>query len=269
MAFESTPSLPIAVFDSGVGGLTVLRALAQHFPREDFLYLGDTARLPYGNKSPVTIRQYVEQNIRFLLGRRVKAIVVACNSASSVLDPSVKAPVPIYNVITPGARLAVTKSNSGKIGVIATRTTVAQQAYVRAIAAINPNAQVVQQACPLLVPLVEEGWVEDPLTNLVIHRYLNPLKEAGIDTLIMGCTHYPVLKEPMSRVMGKGVVLVDSGEAIAQQIQTDMSAKQLLANPLGHGRLDLLSTDLAENFRLMAERILHPLSAASFNHVDI
>ncbi|MCB0365662.1 MAG: glutamate racemase [Bdellovibrionaceae bacterium] len=266
---EKSPSMPIAVFDSGVGGLTVLRSLAQAFPKEDFIYLGDTARLPYGTKSPVTIRQYVEQNIRFLLGRRVKAIVVACNSASSVLDPSVKAPVPIYNVIDPGAIAAVSASQSGKIGVIATRTTVAQQAYVKAIHVLDPTAEVYQQACPLLVPLVEEGWVDDPLANLVVHRYLSPIKNSGVDTLIMGCTHYPVLREAMGKVMGQDVTLVDSGEAIAQLMDQDIKNKRLLPNPIGQGRLDLLSTDMAENFRLMAERILHPLAPASFTHVDL
>ncbi|MCB0385172.1 MAG: glutamate racemase [Bdellovibrionales bacterium] len=266
---DASPSLPIAVFDSGVGGLTVLRAVAHAFPKEDFIYLGDTARLPYGTKSPVTIRQYVEQNIRFLLGRRVKAIVVACNSASSVLDPSVKAPVPIYNVIDPGAMTAVSISRTGKIGIVATRTTIAQQAYVKAIHLLDPQAEVYQQACPLLVPLVEEGWVDDPLTNLVVHRYLSPLKGAGVDTLIMGCTHYPVLREAMAKVMGQDVTLVDSGEAIARQMSEDMKAKRLHANPLGQGRLDLLSTDMAENFQAMAQRILHPLTPASFTHVDI
>ena len=266
---DSCFSLPIAVFDSGIGGLTVLKALAHSFPNEDFLYLGDTARLPYGNKSPLTIRQYVEQNIRFLLGRRVKAIVVACNSASSVLDPTVKAPVPIYNVIDPGAYSAIKVSHSGKIGVIGTRATVAQQAYVRAIHQLDSAATVYQQACPLLVPLVEEGWVEDPLTNLVVHRYLSPLQTAHIDTLIMGCTHYPVLRDAMERVLGHGVNLVDSGEAIAQQMERDMASGTLLEKSSGPGRLDVLSTDMTENFQAVAERILQPLSPTSFNHIDL
>ena len=266
---DSVSSFPIAIFDSSLGGLTVLKELACAFPHEDFLYLGDTARLPYGNKSPVNIRQYVEQNIRFLLGHRAKAIVVACNSASSILDPSVKTPVPLYNVITPGAFAATQLTRNRKVGVIGTRTTVSQQAYIKAIHLFDSSIEVYQQACPLLVPLVEEGWVDDPLTNLVIYRYLNPLRSTHIDTLIMGCTHYPVLAQAIEKVLGKSVQLVASGQPIAQQIEKDISSGIFKKKHRGSGRLDILSTDMTENFQVVAERILNPFSPASFSHINL
>jgi glutamate racemase len=260
---------PIAVFDSGVGGLTVLKSLAEDFPNENFLYLGDSARLPYGTKSPLTIRHYVEQNIQFLLNCKVKAIVVACNSASSVLDLERKIAVPLYEVIGPGARTAYKISQTLSIGVIATRATVNRGAYVRALHELDPRTKVFQQACPLLVPLVEEGWVQDPLTNLVIHRYLSPIATQGIDTLILGCTHYPILKESIAKVMGGGVTLVDSGQAISTEIMSDMSEGKLKANPAGSGKIEILNTDLDQHIQFTAEKILHPFKAAKFTHVNL
>lgn len=269
--FENKDSsqLPIAVFDSGVGGLTVLKELVATFPRENFLYLGDTARLPYGSKSAQTIRLYLEQNIRFLLEQKVKAIVVACNSASSVLEKNHCTRVPIYEVIGPGAKTACLLSTNKKIGVIATRATVGQQSYPKAIKALEPNAQVYQQACPLLVPLVEEAWTQDPLTNLIVYRYLSGLKDLEIDTLILGCTHYPALKESIFKVMGNSVSLVESGQAICREIEQDIARNRLAPNPVGKGDVHLLTTDLNEQIQITAENILSPVTPHCFSHVNL
>ncbi|MGZ5279028.1 MAG: glutamate racemase [Pseudobdellovibrionaceae bacterium] len=182
----------IGVFDSGVGGLTVLKELAAHFPNEEFLYLGDTARLPYGTKSPETIRQYSEQILNFLTARKVDALIIACNTASSQVPEKEWLSLPVFNVIEPGAEFAVASSENKHIGVLGTRALVASGAYQKEILKLSPDAQVFAQSCPLFVPLAEEGWLEDPITNLIAYRYLHPLLESKIDTLILGCTHYPL-----------------------------------------------------------------------------
>lgn len=262
----------IGLFDSGVGGLTVLRALRGRFPLENFVYLGDTARLPYGSKSADTIERYLEQNIRFLLARGVKAVIVACNSASSVLvgRRDLSFPVPVYNVIEPGAKRALEVSKIKRIGVIGTRATIAGRAYDTALRALDPDVEVVSQACPLLVPLVEEGWESDPLTNLVVYRYLAPLASQQIDTLIMGCTHYPVLQDSFRRVLGPNVELVDSADTIANLLSEDYQSGRLLpAAPTGQGRVDFLVTDASPSFKSVAERLLHPLPLGEFHQVDL
>jgi glutamate racemase len=271
---------PIGIFDSGVGGLTVLRTLIERFPNERFIYLGDTARLPYGSKSRSTIRGYVEQNIYFLLKYNVKAIVIACNSASSVLMSDEDWPVPVYEVINPGSRKALAVSINHNIGVIGTRATVDGLAYVMALSRLAPQAQVFQQACPLLVPLVEEGWEKDPLTNLIVYRYLNPLKEAGIDTLILGCTHYPILKESIANVMGSQVQLIDSAEEVAALMERDIASLRWLpsfeiptlsgtqqAQPLA--RFQILTSDGQGRFHEVAQRIMGPHRVKELIHVDI
>lgn len=253
---------PIGLFDSGIGGLTVLKTLLEEFASEDFLYLGDTARLPYGTKSPATIERYVLQNIRYLEQQNVKAIVVACNSASTVLlggrlQHLFK--VPVYNVIEPGARAALQASTNKKIGVIGTRATVQGEAYVSALHALDSEAQVWQQACPLLVPLVEEGWTDDPVTNLIVYRYLGPLAQTAIDTLIMGCTHYPALSDSFRRVLGSHVTLVDSAQAIAQILAADFQDSKLEANPLHHQRqVRITATDVSTSFEQIAHQMLSP-----------
>src|SRR5665213_2683738 len=182
----------IGVFDSGVGGLTVLNALKTRWPAENFVYLADTARLPYGSKSLHTIHQYADQNVRYLAKYKVKAVVVACNSASTaILEAPLKSSIPILNVVEPGARKAVEFSAQKRIGVLGTRATVMSEAYPKAILKIAPEAAVFQQPCPLWVPLVEEGWIEDPITNLIVYRYINSMAREQVDTLILGCTHYP------------------------------------------------------------------------------
>lgn len=266
---SANDSRPIGLFDSGIGGLTVLKTLREVFPNENFIYLGDTARLPYGTKSAATIERYLWQNVAFLKSRNVKAIVVACNSASTVLlGRTHQEENPIYNVIEPGAHLALQKSQTKRIAVLGTRATVSAQAYVRAIQELLPAAQVFQQACPLLVPLVEEGWVDDPITNLIVYRYLSPLAQQNVDTVILGCTHYPVLKNAVAKVMGQQVALIESSTAIALQIQTDMKSGRLRSSQSGGG-LEILTTDVSASFQEVAMRLMHPYIIPALVNVDL
>lgn len=260
---------PIGLFDSGIGGLTVLRTLASHLPQESFVYLGDTARLPYGAKSPATIERYLRQNIRYLKDLGVKAIVVACNSASTaLLETPFESDVPLYNTIEPGAKVALRESVSRRIGVLGTKATVAAQAYVKTLQRLDPSVTVAQQACPLLVPLVEEGWEDDPLTNLVIYRYVQPLLQTGIDTLILGCTHYPALRGGIGRVVGPSVTLIDSSEAILELITADLQSGRLRRS--GRRReMRLLTTDLSPGSFEIATRIMRPHVVPDFEVVDI
>ncbi|WP_347359110.1 glutamate racemase [Bdellovibrio sp.] len=263
-------SRPIGVFDSGIGGLTVLKELALQFPHESFLYVGDTARLPYGSKSPQTIRKYSEQIIQFLKKQNVKAIVIACNTASSQVSEKEIDGIPVYNVIEPGSQRALELSSGKRIGVLATRATVNSQAYTNKIHAIDPSAQVFNQACPLFVPLAEEGWDSDPVTNLIVFRYLTPLMQQHIDTLILGCTHYPILKNSIARVTGSSIELVDSGEAIARWLSRDMQSGRLGKNQSGEIRqINIMTTDSSAHFTEMAQRILKPAKADSFAVVDV
>ncbi len=263
-------SRPIGVFDSGIGGLTVLKVLAQKFPHESFLYLGDTARLPYGSKSPQTIRKYSEQNIRYLIRQGVKAVVIACNSASSQFPDSEFEGVLIYNTILPGCLRALEVSKNKKIGLLGTRATVKSAAYTNELIKLDPQVEVFSQACPLFVPLAEEGWVEDPITNLVVYRYVKPIVSSGIDTLVLGCTHYPILREAIRKVAGNDIELVDSGDAIAEQITRDIQSSRFSdtrAEVAQHIRI--LATDASEHFTELARRILDPLKVEEFQIVDI
>lgn len=267
---KAQDSRPIGVFDSGIGGLTVLKELALQFPQESFLYLGDTARLPYGSKSPSTIRKYSEQNIDFLRGQNVKAIVIACNSASTQVPEREFGGLPVYNVIGPGSERALEVSSGLRIGVLGTRATINSQAYTKQIHSLNPNAQVFDQACPLFVPLAEEGWDSDPVTNLIVFRYLGNLMQNQIDTLILGCTHYPILKNSIARVTGSSVELVDSGEAIAGWLEEDFIAGRLKRRTDPTPRTVTVSTtDSSAHFTELAHRILKPVKAHEFRVVDI
>lgn len=215
---------PIGIFDSGVGGLTVVHELHRRLPHESLIYFGDTARVPYGNKSPDTVRRYAREILEFLLARDVKMVVVACNTASAHALDELKslAPVPVEGVLGPGARAAVSASRSGRIGVIGTAGTVASGAYERAIRALEPGATVIQRACPLFVPLVEEGWLDHQATELVAREYLEPLKREAIDTLVLGCTHYPLLKPLLAKVLGEGIRLIDSAEETAAAVASEL-----------------------------------------------
>ncbi len=210
----------IGIFDSGVGGLTVYRAIRQAFPEEDLIYFGDTARVPYGPKSPNTVIDYSIQNSRFLLQQGIKILVVACNTSSAVALPALQqlTGIPIIGVIDPGAEQAARATQNRRIGVIGTEGTIRSGAYTAAIHSLLPEAEVFNVACPLFVPLVEEGWQDHPVARQIATEYLTPLKDKDIDTLVLGCTHYPLLSETIQQIMGKNVSLVDSAEAIASYL---------------------------------------------------
>jgi glutamate racemase len=251
---------PIGVFDSGVGGLTVFKALEAALPRECFVYLGDTARVPYGPKSPETVSRYGIEAARFLRKHDVKMLVVACNTVSSVAMDAVTevAHVPVIGVILPGARRAVQLSKRGRIGVIGTRTTVASEAYPRAILALREEAEVFSQPCPLFVPLAEEGWTDHDVARRVAETYLASLKGAEVDTVVLGCTHYPLLTGVIGEVMGPGVALVDSAEAVAGEVREWLAREEDLAAPEGDARPAdrFYVTDSPAPFGSVAERFL-------------
>lgn len=245
----------IGVFDSGVGGLTVAAALKARLPRERILYLGDTARLPYGTKSAATIARYTKANIDFLAGRDVKAIVVACNTASALALDRIESDRPVWGVIEPGARRAAEQSR-GRVGVIGTEATISSDAYTRAIHRLRPELEVLSRACPLLVPLVEESWLEDPITEAVTRRYLAPLLAAEIDTLVLGCTHYPLLVPLLERVVGDEIALVDSAAAVSEQVASALAASGLLAAGDAAGGDHFCVTDLSRRFARIAEEFI-------------
>ncbi len=251
---------PIGLFDSGVGGLTVFAALERALPRERFLYLGDTARVPYGPKSGETVLRYGLEAARFLRKHDVKAVVVACNTVSAVAIDAVAeaARVPPVGVILPGARRAAKVSRSGRIGVIGTRATVASEAYPRAILALRGEAEVFSQACPLFVPLAEEGWTDDAIAEAVAERYLATLRASGVDTVVLGCTHYPLLKPVLSRVLGAEVALVDSAESVAAEVREWLASDTVLAAPDEgeRGAHRFYVTDAPAPFVSVAERFL-------------
>ncbi len=252
-------SRPIGVFDSGVGGLTVLRSLADHFPQEQFIYVGDTARVPYGNKSAETIHRYTEEVLQFLSKKDVKAFVIACNSASAnFLQPNYEGR-PVYNVIEPGCDEAVAHTKNLIIGVLGTRATIQSSAYNTRLKTRNEMIEVQSVACPLFVPLAEEGWIDDPVTNLVAYRYLQNLKARNVDTVILGCTHYPLLRASIQRAFGTTVHLVDSGRALSQQLAHDMQEGILGASEFQKSQIQLFSTDQSPLFLSMANYVLSPL----------
>ena len=248
---------PLGVFDSGIGGLTVARALFERLPREAVIYFGDTARVPYGPKSPDTVRRYAAEILAYLLQRGVKALVVACNTITAqALDYlRERSPVPLVGVIEPGARAAVQATKTGKIGVIGTAGTIASGAYERAITAARPDATVYARACPLFVPLVEEGWFDHPATELIAREYLKPLQRAAVESLVLGCTHYPLLKPLLARVMGPGVTLVDSAEETARVVAQELEARGLLAGDGSHEHVFVVSDD-EPHFRKVGARFL-------------
>jgi glutamate racemase len=248
---------PLGVFDSGIGGLTVARALFERLPRESVIYFGDTARVPYGPKSPDTVRRYSGEILAYLLRRGVKAVVIACNTSTAHALDYLKgqSPVPMVGVIEPGARAAVAATRTGAIGVIGTAGTIASGAYERAIKALRPDARVHAQACPLFVPLVEEGWFDHPAAELIARAYLEPLRKAGVDVLVLGCTHYPLLKPLLARVMGPDVTLVDSAEETAKVVAEELGARGLLAAGGSHEHLFVVSDD-EPHFRKVGARFL-------------
>ena len=270
---ESLRNQPIGVFDSGMGGLTVMRALIERLPHESFVYLGDTARLPYGSKSADTVRRYAVQCARALMQHRIKLLVVACNTASATALPALAEmlkPVPVLGVIEPGAEAAVKAAPSGRIAVIATEGTVKGGAYQRAIHARNPAAVVTQQACPLFVALAEEGLTEGLIVELAAKRYLDPvLSGASPDCLVLGCTHFPVLRETIARVAGPRVNLVDSAETTAIAVERLLN-EQGLARTAGTRTLRFLATDAPDRFARVGEIFLGAkVPAADVELVDL
>jgi glutamate racemase len=250
----------IGVFDSGVGGLTVVRALLEHLPGQDIIYLGDTARTPYGSKSSRTIIKYALNSSRFLIQHGATILVIACNTVSSYAYETLCSAfnIPVLDVVTPGVKLAVELSKSKRVGIIGTRATIASAVYEKGISAIAPEAKIFGVACPLLVPLVEEGWLKRPETAMIVRKYLAGLKSKHIDTLILGCTHYPVLRKLIQRKIGRRVRLVDSAEAIAMQIRHHprFQANLSLADPPSTGQCRIFVTDTAEQFQKSAQMIL-------------
>lgn len=267
---ESERKLPIGIFDSGVGGLTVYRALHNRLPNERFVYLGDTARVPYGTKSLATVERYAIENSQFLASRGIKLLVVACNTASALALPKIREKIGIetIGVIGPGARKAVeiTKTEKNpKIGVIATEATVNSDAYAASIRQASEKAEVVQTACPLFVPLAEENWTLEAETFSIAKKYLNEIIEFAPNALVLGCTHYPILREAIQQTVGENVTLIDSGEATAEEVENLLNKKGLnntekisyhrerrLCDDLDH----FYVTDAAERFARVAERFL-------------
>ncbi len=249
---------PIGIFDSGLGGLTVAAAIFHRLPHDATLYVGDTARVPYGPKSPETVRRYSLEILDWLLGQGVKAVVVACNTSTAHALGALTAasPVPVIGVIEPGARAAVAATRVGTIGVIGTSGTVASGAYPRAIAAVAPAHRVVQQACPLFVPLGEEGWFDREATRLVAREYLAPLVAAGVDTLVLGCTHYPLLKPMLGSELGDAVRLIDSAEETAAAVADAVAARGLEAPPGPAPSHRFAVTDDPARFRDVGARFL-------------
>lgn len=249
---------PIGVFDSGIGGLTVAAALQNLLPSETIFYIGDTARVPYGGKSRKTVERYSIEIGGLLLAEQAKVIVVACNTASALAVPRMKElfKAPVQGVVAPGAEAAVRATKNGRIGVIGTRATVASGAYEHAIHALRPDAQVFSTPCPLLVPFIEEGLFDDPITDQVIARYLTPLLDEGIDTLVLGCTHYPLARGAIGRGAGSGVTLVDSAENCALAVKALLESQNLSAPGDRLGKLDVALTDSTEGFLRTAEKAL-------------
>jgi glutamate racemase len=249
---------PIGVFDSGLGGLTVVRALQRRLPHESLLYVGDTARVPYGPKSPDTVCRYATQIGEWLVDQGVKAVVIACNTATAHALAHLREvlPVPVVGVVEPGARAAVRAAGGGRVGVIGTAGTIASGAYDRAIHALDPRTEVVGAACPLFVPLVEEGWTEHAATDLVAHEYLSPLREQGLRALVLGCTHYPLLSGIIAREMGPEVRLIDSAEETAMETERVLRDRGLLAPGDAVPMHRFVASDAPERFLPLARRFL-------------
>jgi glutamate racemase len=249
---------PIGVFDSGIGGLTVAKALLELLPNEKIFYLGDTARVPYGGKSASTVERYSLELTEMLVDEGAKIIVVACNTASATALPKLEEslPVPVVGVIKPGAQAALAATRNRHVGVIGTRATIKSGAYERALHVLDPKIAISSRPCPLLVPLIEEGWLDDELTDRAIVRYLEPLVREGIDTLVLGCTHYPLLTDAIARFLPPTVALVDSAKNCALAVQQLLDRQSLRAPPENSGGLEVTLTDAPDNFLRVARDAL-------------
>lgn len=250
---------PLGVFDSGVGGLTVVRALMDLLPNESIVYLGDTARVPYGSKSPDTIRKFSIEDSQFLVSRGVKAIVVACNTATAHALPTLreKFQLPIIGVLEPGVEATLSDPNCQRVGIIGTAGTIRSHAYQHELAMHRPDLQIMAEATPLLVPLIEEDWIDHPATKMVVREYLKPLLDKGMDTLVLGCTHYPLLKPLLSKILNNKVRLVDSALTCAEHVKRMLVEKKLERTDKAKPKLEVFVTDLSEHSETLAKRFLH------------
>ncbi len=249
---------PIGVFDSGIGGLTVVKRIAASLPEENIVYFGDTARVPYGSKSNYTVIEYSIEDAKFLMQKNVKAIVVACNTASSIAMEELKKmfDVPIIGMIEPGAQTAIKSTKNRRVGVIGTRATISNKAYSNKIKELNPDIEIFETACPLFVPLAEEGWIDHKATYEIAEEYLKDLRKEKIDTLVLGCTHYPILAEVIQKVIGENVQLVDSGIVAAEMIKNELDRTNLHTNSYAVGNQELYVSDIPTKFREVAELFL-------------
>ncbi len=262
---------PIGVFDSGIGGLTVVHELFRELPQESVVYFGDTARVPYGNKSPQTVERFALQDISFLFEKNVKVLVAACHTVSSVvLDALIESlHLPMLGVVEPGIRAAIEKSRNGCIGVIGTRATVASRTYERKMKQKKAGISVFSQACPLFVNLAEEGWLDGEVTTQIAHVYLDPLKKQGIDTLILGCTHYPLLKGVIRKVLGEGIAIIDSAEETAKLVKRRLSAVNMACDGKAPPQHAFFVSDIPAQFQEVGERFLgRPLGMVSQVDLD-
>ena len=248
---------PIGVFDSGLGGLTILKTLSRTLPKEKLIYFGDTVNVPYGSKSKAAVTRFSLDIARFLQKQNVKLIVVACNTASALALPELQKQmtVPVIGVILPGAMKAAQCTKNGKVAVLATEATVQSKAYPRALKRLDKRIRAVQRACPVLVPLIEEGWVHAKGGEYIIKDYLSAVTKSGADTVILGCTHYPVIKKRMAALLGKKVKLVDSAEVLAEEVKTRLTQTDRL-NPSGRGSMKIYASDAPARFKRLAKNIL-------------
>ncbi len=257
---------PIGVFDSGIGGLTVVRELIRQLPNESIIYFGDTARVPYGPKSPDTVLRYSREITEYLKGQGIKAMVIACNTATAHALGALREEngLPIIGVIEPGSRAAAKATTGGRVGVIGTYGTINSRAYERAIAGMSPDATITALACPLFVPLAEEGWLDTEATQLIANEYLSPMVEAKIDTLVLGCTHYPLLKHVIGQTVGRNVRLIDSAEETAAETASVLRKAGLAHEATQDARYRFIASDAPEQFLRVGQRFL----GASIDRVE-
>ena len=257
-----TAETPIGLFDSGVGGLTILKALQQVLPSENILYFGDTAHVPYGNKSKNAVTKYSTEIVKFLENKKVKFIIIGCNTASALALPSIKkiAKVDLLGVLMPAAKEAVETTKNGKIAVIATQATVNSNSYKNTILKLNKNLKVYQFACPLLVPLIEDKKLLDTLLPKTLEHYLAPVKKCGADTLILGCTHYPIIKKQIAKILGPSVKIIDSARNTALEAKKILAQKKLLNTAKTKGKIKAYTSDAPKHFETLAKAILNQKS---------
>ena len=249
---------PIGIFDSGIGGLTVAKRIISMLPNENIIYFGDTARVPYGTKSNDTVIEYSLQDAQFLINKNVKLIIVACNTASSVAISKLKEKfdIPIIGMIEPGAHLAISSTKNGKVGVIGTNSTISNKAYSNEVKRLNKDLEIIEKPCPLFVPVAEEGWLDHAATKLIAQEYLQDLVDFGVDTVILGCTHYPLLSEVIQNVMGNDVTLIDSGYAASLNVENYLNGRGVRNDSNQLGTHYFYVSDLPDKFKSVAERFL-------------